>query len=39
MNYEGKATSIKLVRKINGTNELSFQMPDKFFDSKIGDYI
>ena len=39
MNYDGRATAIKLVRKINGTNTLTFQMPNKFFDSKVGDFI
>lgn len=39
MTYEGKATGIKLVRKINGTNQLTFQMVDRFFDSKIGDFV
>lgn len=39
MTYEGRATGIKLKTKINGTHQLTFQMPDKFFDSKVGDYI
>lgn len=39
MNYDGRATAIKLVRKINGTNTLTFQMPNKFFDSEVGDFI
>lgn len=39
MSYLGRATSVKLTRKINGTNTLSFQMPDKFFDSEKGEYV
>ena len=39
MSYPGRATSPKLVHKINGTNTLTFQLPSKFFDSKIGDYV
>lgn len=35
----GRATNIKLVRNIKGTNTLTFQMPSKYFDSKIGEYV
>lgn len=36
MDYLGRATKVKLTRKLNGTNILTFQMPSKFFDSKLG---
>ena len=39
MEYLGRATNIKLQRKINGTNALSFQLPSKYFDSRLGEYI
>lgn len=39
MSYDGRATALKLSRKINGTNVLTFQMPSKYFDSKLGEYI
>ena len=39
MSYLGKATSITLTRKLNGTNTLTFSMPDKYFDSLTGEYI
>lgn len=39
MSYLGKATNIKFRTKINGTHELEFNMPDKYFDSKKGDFI
>lgn len=39
MDYLGRATNIKLLRKLKGTNTLTFQMPTKFFDSKVGDYV
>ena len=39
MTYLGRATAIRFVTKINGTHELSFQMPDKFFDSELGDFV
>jgi hypothetical protein len=39
MTYPGRATSLKLSRKINGTNTLTFQLPSKFFDDISGDYI
>lgn len=39
MDYLGRATSLKLSRNINGTNCLTFQLPSKFFDSKIGEYV
>ena len=39
MSYLGRATALKLSRKLNGTNTLTFQMPSKFFDSAAGEYI
>lgn len=39
MGYPGRATSLKLSRKINGTNTLTFQLPSKYFDSELGDYV
>lgn len=39
MGYLGKATNIKFRTKINGTHELEFNMPDKYFDSKKGDFV
>jgi hypothetical protein len=33
MTYDGRAMGIKLVRKVNGTNTLTFQMLNSFFDS------
>lgn len=39
MDYPGRATSLKLSRKINGTNTLTFQLPSKYFDSELGDYV
>lgn len=39
MDYLGRATSLKLSRKINGTNTLTFQLPSKYFDSELGKYV
>lgn len=39
MNYLGKATSINLTRKLNGTNVLVFSMPDRYFDSLTGEFV
>lgn len=39
MEYLGRATSLKLSRKINGTNTLTFQLPSKYFDSELGEYV
>ena len=39
MSYPGKATNIILKREIKGTNTLTFQMPDRYFDSLKGDYV
>lgn len=36
MTYDGRAMGIKLMRKVNGTNTLTFQMLDSFFDSQRG---
>ena len=39
MTYAGRAKKVKLTTKINGTHSLTFEMPDKFFDEKTGDFI
>lgn len=39
MSYPGRATALNLTKKINGTQVLTFQMPDKYFDSEKGKYI
>lgn len=39
MTYLGKATNICLKKEIKGTATLSFDMPSKYFDSKLGDYV
>ena len=39
MSYNGRASLIKLQTKINGTHNLTFQMPDKWFDSEKGDFV
>lgn len=36
MTYDGRAFGIKLLRKVNGTNTLTFQMLESFFDSRKG---
>ena len=39
MGYLGRATNIKLTKKINGTHSLTFQLPDKWYDSEKGEYV
>lgn len=39
MSYLGRATDIKFEIKLNGTHTLTFQLPDKYFDSEKGDYV
>ena len=39
MAYIGRATSPVLTKNLNGTHTLTFQMPSKFFDSAIGEYV
>lgn len=39
MSYPGKATNIVLEREIKGTNTLTFQLPDRYFDSLKGEYV
>lgn len=39
MTYRGRATSLRFIRKINGTNTLTFQLVSKFFDDITEDYI
>lgn len=39
MDCLGKASNIKFDSNLNGTHTLSFQMPDGYFDSKLGEFI
>ena len=39
MEYLGRATKIKLKKELKGTQTLSFQLPSKFFDNELGDYV
>lgn len=39
MTYLGRATNIKLRREIKGTNTLTFDMVQKFFDPEQGKYV
>ncbi len=39
MTFLGRATQVKLKRELKGTNTLTFQMPSKYFDSQVGDYV
>lgn len=39
MDYQGKAVNIVLTRKLNGTNTLTFSLPDRYFDSLKGDFV
>lgn len=39
MDYLGRATNIKLEKTLKGTNNLTFQLPSKYFDSKLGKYV
>ena len=39
MSYLGRATDIKFETKLNGTHTLTFQLPDKYFDSEKGEYV
>jgi hypothetical protein len=39
MSYLGRATSIKFTRHIKGSTSLTFQMPTKFFDSELGEFV
>ena len=39
MSYLGRATDIKFEIKLNGTHTLTFQLPDKYFDSEKGEYV
>lgn len=39
MSYLGKATNLVLKRELKGTNTLTFQMPDRYFDSLSGEYV
>lgn len=39
MSYLGRATGITFETKLNGTHTLTFQLPDRYFDSEKGDYV
>lgn len=39
MDYLGRATNIKFTKKLNGTHSLTFQLPNRFYDSEVGDYV
>lgn len=39
MSYPGKATDIVLKREIKGTNTLTFQLLDRYFDSLKGEFV
>ena len=39
MSYPGRATNLVLKREVKGTNTLTFQMPDRYFDSLKGEFV
>lgn len=39
MDYPGAAKDIKLTREVKGSNSLSFQMVDNYFDSAKGEFV
>ena len=39
MTFLGKATNLSLTRKFNGTNTLTFQMPDSYYDYEKGQFV
>lgn len=39
MDYPGRATKPNLKKELKGTNTLTFQMPSKYFDSELGEYV
>lgn len=39
MTFLGRAVGVKLEENLNGTHTLTFQMPDKYFDSEKGEYV
>ena len=39
MTYRGRATDIVFTTNLNGTHTLTFQMPDRYFDSEKGDFV
>ena len=39
MDFLGRATNLKLTEELKGTHTLTFQMPSKYFDSKLGEYV
>ena len=39
MTHLGRATNVHFKKLLNGTHVVTFQMPSKFFNSEIGDYV
>lgn len=39
MTHLGRATNVHFKKLLNGTHIVTFQMPSKFFNSEIGDYV
>lgn len=39
MDHLGRATNLQLKEELKGTHTLTFQMPSKYFDSKVGDFV
>ena len=39
MTHLGRAVNVRLKREVKGKNTLTFQMPTKFFNSEIGDFV
>ena len=39
MTHLGRATNIHFRKLLNGTHVLTFQMPIRFFNSEVGDYV
>lgn len=39
MTFLGRATDITLTRELKGTNSLTFQMPDSYYDFKTGEFV
>ena len=39
MNYLGRARNPHFLTNLNGTHSLTFEMPDKYFDSEKGEYV
>jgi hypothetical protein len=39
MTHLGRATNVHFRKLLNGTHVLTFQMPIRFFNSEVGDYV